>query len=678
MNRSVKASIGVILVLIITFCAISVCQNMGNSVKVDVTEQNLYTLSEGTKSILAKLNQPIKVTLYYAATAALKGPDQIRFFNNYYQFVHSLLEEYSDASNGMIDLQVIDPRPFSEDEAQALRYGLQRFQITEEESFFFGLAIQTQFGIEKVIPFFSPDRQKFVEYDISYLIDTSIERQKTKIGIMSSLPVIGDDVSGYMAQMMRMQGQTPKPSWTFVDQLRKQYEVVKVEPDVEEIKEIDILLVIHPKGFAEKTLFAIDQFVLKNGRTILFVDPFCFSDQPDQKAMQMGQMPVRSSELNRLLTTWGITMPENNFAGDRDLALKASLSPDQMPEKVIGFLNLVPGCFNKNNVVTTDLNQVRVLMAGVLEEVESGHHSDGDKKTDTDIYNIVKTPLLTTTYRGNNWKVDSPYELMAINPSALMKKFVDGSKPVNMAYLLTGKFKSSFPDGVEFTVEDENSKNVHDPHSPAKPDESNSSISTTKKLTGITESEGERAVIVFSDVDFISDMVAYQDSLFGKMVVGDNGTLLLNAIDDLSGSSDLVSIRSRGNFKRPFIVVDAIEQQAERESSVEESKINAEIGKFQEELSSILTTAASKNEGQIVIGSEIVQKKKDLELRIHEQQRELRTVKMKKRQRIESLGNTLKNFTMLMTPAIILIVAIVLGVRRSIKKRYYIHHPDNE
>ena len=191
MNRTVRVIIGVILVLVIMFSAISICQNIGKPVKVDVTEQNLYTLSDGTRAIISKLNQPVRVKLYYAKTAAMKGSDQIQYFNNYYRFVKSLLEEYAAVSKGMIDLQIIDPRPFSEEEVQALRYGLQRFPITEEESFFFGLVVQTQFGVEKTIPLFSPDRQNFVEYDISYLIDTAITRQKTKIGILSSLPVMG-------------------------------------------------------------------------------------------------------------------------------------------------------------------------------------------------------------------------------------------------------------------------------------------------------------------------------------------------------------------------------------------------------------------------------------------------------------------------------------------------------
>jgi len=301
MNRTMRAIIGAVFILVIAFSAISICQNIGKSLAVDITQQKLYTLSDGTKAILAKLNQPISLQLYYAKTAALKGPDQIRYFNNYYEFVRALLEQYATQAKGMIDLKIIDPRPYSEDEVQALRYGLQRFSITEEENFFFGLVAQTQFGVEKVIPFFSPDRQNFVEYDISYLIDTAITRQKTRVGIMSSLPVMGEDVTGYMAQMMRMQGQQPQPPWTFVEQLRKKYEVTEVPTDVNDINDIDILLVIHPKDLPEQSLFAIDQFVLKGGRTIICVDPHCIVDRPSAMTMQMRMSHKQSSDLNVLL-----------------------------------------------------------------------------------------------------------------------------------------------------------------------------------------------------------------------------------------------------------------------------------------------------------------------------------------------------------------------------------------
>jgi ABC-type uncharacterized transport system involved in gliding motility auxiliary subunit len=660
MNRTIRVIIGVILVLVIMFSAISICQNIGKPIKVDVTEQDLYTLSDGTKAILSKLNQTVRVKLYYAKTAALKGSDQIQYFNNYYQFVKSLLDEYVSAAKGMIDLQIIDPRPFSEEEVQALRYGLQRFPITDEESFFFGLVVQTQFGIEKTIPLFSPDRQNFVEYDISYLIDSAITRQKTKIGVLSSLPVMGSNVSGYMAQMMQMQGQMPEPAWTVIEHLRKQYEVNSIAADTDEIKDVDILLIIHPKDLPDKTLFAIDQFVLKGGRTVVCVDPHCFAEKPDQMAMQRGVPPSQSSDLNPLLRNWGVEMPQRTFAGDRNLALKASIMANQRPENIIGFLGLIPQCFNPESVITADLNQVRMLFPGVLNEVDnSTKKKDGVK--------IEQRPLLVTTDRGNTWTTSSPYELMMPNPSQLMSKFVDGTKPVTMGYLLTGKFKSSFPDGIEIEVEES-----EEASSSESEESSEENKTVNKRVTGVTEATENCTVAVFSDVDFISDMVAYQRTFLGSMAIGDNGTLMLNTIDELRGSSDLISIRSRGNMRKPFVVVDSIEKQAERETANEEARINAEIVGFQTELNAIISSAKEGDEE--IIGSSILQKKKDLEIKLHEAQRKLRNVKMKKRERIESLGNKLRNFNMLMTPAIILIIAIVLGIKRSIRQRHYISH----
>ncbi len=664
-NRTIRIILGAFFVLVIMFSAISICQNIGKWLRVDFTEQKLYTLSNGTKAILAKLNQPITLKLYYAKTAAMKGPDQIRYFNNYYEFVKSLLEQYAAQAKGMINLRIIDPRPYSEDEVEALQYGLQRFSITEEENFFFGLVAQTQFGVEKVIPFFSPDRQDFIEYDISYLIDTAITRQKRRLGIMSSLPVMGDDMSGYMAQMMRMQGQQPRPPWTIVEQLRKKYEVTEVPADVNDINDIDILLVIHPKDLAEQTLFAIDQFVLKGGRTVVCVDPHCIVDRPDQRTMQYVTAYKQSSDLNVLLKSWGLAMVDNTFVGDRSLALRASLSRDQRPEAIIGFLELKDGCFNKDNVITTELNQVRVLFAGALKKIADANETAPSTSLRTS--GIERTTLITTTNKGNGVKV-AGYDLMFLQPAKLMEKFIDGTEPVAMGYLVKGRFKSTFPNGIEVEIKSdksaaEGSDKAEDPNNVKK---------VKKRIEGLKQAEQDCVVAVFADVDFISDILAYQDSFFGKIIVGDNSALLLNAVDDLTGSSDLISIRSRGNFQRPFTVINQIEKQAEQETAEEVAKINGELEGFNKELQAIL--ASAKEEKAEIIGSSILQKQRELELKKRQAQRQLREVNKKRHQRIEHLGNTLRNFNMLTAPAVILAVAVVLAVRRSVRKRHYISH----
>jgi ABC-type uncharacterized transport system involved in gliding motility auxiliary subunit len=639
MNRLSRAIIGIVFVGVITFSAISICQTIGKSWRIDITEQELYCLSDGTKAILGGLNQPLKLKLYYTKTAAMKGPDAIRYYNEYYYFVKALMEEYVRATKGMIKLEIIDPRPFSDEEAQALRYGLRRFAVTEQENFFFGLVLQTEFGVEKTIDFFSPERQNFVEYDISYLIDTAITREKKRIGILSPLKVMGDNVSGYMAQLMQMQGQQPTPPWGMVRQLKQMYDVKEIPTDTDEIKDIDILLLVHPKDLTEKTQFAIDQFVLKGGRAIVCVDPHCIADKPPPTRNPYDTFSHKTgSNLNKLLKAWGLQMPENTFAGDRSLAVEYSLRRNQRPEKIIAFLQLVPGCFNTDSVISADLNAVSILFSGVLSRLAP----------DQAEANVQLTPLLTTTSRGNSWMPSSPGELMMPNYQTMLSEFTDGTEPVAMAYLVTGRFKSAFPEGID--VPDE---------SAAAGEDEEEATEKTKHITGLAEAEDDCAVVVFADVDFISDLFAYRETIFGLAVVGDNNTLM-------------ISIRSRGNFKRPFTVVDEIEVQAEAETAEEEAKINAEIAGFQQELTQILSSP--KESEDEIIETSILQKKKQLELKIHEARRQLRGIKMKKRERIEDLGNLLRNFCTLPGPIVTLIIAIVLGIRRSVMRRHYISH----
>jgi len=670
MNRTLRAGIAVVLVGIITISVISICQNstLLRACKIDITKQKLYTLSEGTEKILGQLNQPIKLKLYYAKTAALKGPDQIRFYNNYYQYVRDLLEEYVAASGGMVDFQVIDPRPYSDEEQQALRYGLRRLAITEDEYFFFGLVAQTQFGVIKSIPLFSPERLNFVEYDVSYLIDTAITRQKQRIGVLSSLEVMGDEASPYMMQMMQMQGQRPRPAWAIIRQLRNQYDVKVIESDTGEIKneDVDLLLVIHPKELPEKTLYAVDQFVLRGGRAIVCVDPFCMADQPDPMAQMRGQMPQSAaSDLNRLMQGWGVQMPRDTFAGDKNLAILAALRENQRPEKVIGALDLEPtgGCLNRENVITADLSQVRVLFAGALEEVKEKEQNKEAAPQD----NLSLRPLLQTTSQGNTWKPDSPFELMMVDPGRLMSHFKEGTKPVKLGYLITGRFHSAFPQGID--VPDE-SKGADDSNSEGgQPAEEKK----TRHLTGLEEAQADGAVAVFSDVDFISDLIAFRETFFGTSAVADNSTLLMNTIENLLGSGELIAMRSRGSFARRFTRVDKIEEQVQQETAQAEAKIQGEITQFQDDLNKLLSTARSQDEA-VVAATALNQKKEELQRQLREKQINLRKIRNESRQSIEHLKTRLEVFNIMAAPAAILLIAIIVGIRRGIRRRRYISH----
>ncbi len=652
MNRTFRASLAVIFVGIITFSGIVITQSIGKSVRADITEQKIYTLSDGTRNILARLQQPLEIQLFYGKTAATKAPDQIKFFNNYYYFVKALLEEYERAANGMVKLTVVDPRPFSEDEAEALRANLRSFPITEDENFFFGLVLKTQFGVVKSIPFFSPDRQNFVEYDISYLVDTAIRRTKSRIGVLSSLPVMGDAASPYMQQMMLAQGKRPKPAWTVIGQLRQQYEVETVQTDIQQVPDnIDILLVVHPKDLPEKTLWAIDQFVLNGGPTIVLVDPYAVVDMPSPQQRMTQQMSSTSSNLEPLLTTWGLEMPADTFAGDLSLALKAAMRQGQRMQKIIGFMELRDSCFNQDRVMTGDLHRVRLLFPGVLKELDLEQPAATDESADAPAAGAFqRTALLQTTNRGNTWNA-APFELQMTDPSEAMKKFIPGSEPVPMAYMVTGKLPSAFPNGIDV-------KSDADPNA--------------THLTGLAAAEKDCMVVVFADVDFITDIVAYERSMFGSAVVGDNSAMLMNAIEDISGSSDLIAIRSRGNYQRPFHVVDEIEAKAEKATADRVNEIQAKINGFAQELQTLQASAKQGEEG--VLQSATLKKIQDIQIEQRKTQAQLRQVNRDRLVDIEHLGGRLANMNMLLTPAIILVIAILLGIRRGARRRHYISH----
>jgi ABC-type uncharacterized transport system involved in gliding motility auxiliary subunit len=241
--------------------------------------------------------------------------------------------------------------------------------------------------------------------------------------------------------------------------------------------------------------------------------------------------------------------------------------------------------------------------------------------------------------------------------SSLMRKFKDGGKPVAMGYQVIGKFKSAFPEGIELT---EDTKD-------------NEGEKKVRKVTGIAQATEDCVVTVYADVDFISDAVAYQSSFFGtKAIVGDNASLLLNSIDDLTGSSDLISIRSRGNFTRPFIVVDKIEEQAERETALEIQKLQTAIDGYNEDLKKIVASAREGDGG--LLGSSIIAKQREAELKKLDAQREVNKLNLGKRVKIDTLGNKLRVLNMMLAPVIILVIAITLGIFRSARKRHYISH----
>jgi ABC-type uncharacterized transport system involved in gliding motility auxiliary subunit len=598
--------------------------------RVDFTEEGLYTLSGGTKSILSKLDSPIKLKLYYSKTAANKGTEGLRAFNNHYLYVQELLRQYVGNSRNNLSLDIIDPRPDTPEEEDAMAYGLKKFNLTETERYFFGLVAENESGTEKIIEFFDPNQKDKLEYELTKLIYTVLNPQKKNIGIISSMEVMTENLSPYMAQIMRMQGKNLNESWVVTKMLGEFYNVKKIEKDAKTITGVDSLVVIHPKGFSDETLFAIDQYLLKGGNLLVFVDPLSVSDR--SSGMQGGISSSPDAGFKKLMDKWGISSKANTFAGDKYLSGVGKFNPNMPAGRLLALLNCNQNCTNeyKDNI-TSGINNSTFVYPGVLE-------------TQT-IEGIKHTSIMSTTAKGNSYTAQG-YELN--NPQTLWNKFSEGSKPVVIAYRAIGKYKTAFPDGVKKSEDKKESK---------KKDKE------SKKIEVVKESTKESAVIVFSDVDFINDQFAFKRSFLGMAVANDNSTLFLNSVEALTGDVDLMSVRSKGRINRSFDVINQIEFEAEKRTADKVKEINASIARFQGELNQLGRKA---NEGNIaVLQNEGIRKKKELAKKIAILKKDLRSVKREGREKIEGIGKFFQYLNTLFVPFIVIGFGVYYNRKRN-------------
>ena len=695
-NPTVRTALAVVCVVVITVCAILILGRVVGRARVaDLTQHRLYTLSKGTRSILKKVNQPIQLKLYYSRVAARKGPEQIRFWNNYYLYVRDLLHEYVDRSGGKLSLQIVDPRPYSEEEEEAIRYGVRHFQLSADEAFFFGMVATTELGKDEVIEFFEPDRQEFVEYDVSKLLVALMQREKRKIGVIASVPIMGTDMSPYMMQMLRMQGRQPEKPWTVVGHIDQTYETEKIEIQDDDPKvpdDVDFLMVVHPKRLDEKTQFAIDQYVMRGGKALVFVDPHCLQDRPMMRQPQMQMQHKAASDLNDLLETWGVRLEPERIAVDRTMAVPVPLRPNASPQKFPPYLSLGADHMSRDDVITASLHTLRMLYAGALTKVDGAG---------TEV-----RPLLQTSAVGSTWKPSGPFELQFPDPETINKAVTDGTEPVMLACVVTGKFKTNFPNGFEVEVKDDDKKDDEpgdegeagakgEPEKPAaKPDTAKPADKAegeagkdeepkdekdepaepeepkTRRIEPVTESAEGATVVVVADVDMLSDMLAYERSFFGMAISGDNAAFVFNTLDYLSGSEDLIGIRSRGRYSRPFKVVDAIEQEADKATAAEVKTINEKIEKYEKDLRELRGQAAGQDDVKL-IQKTAMEKADKIEAEIRAAKKELRHLQAKRRVKVEALGFVLEILNLTVAPGLILGIAVALALVRWLQARKY-------
>lgn len=615
----------------VMFVVVVAINLIGNAAKtrVDLTEGKLYTLSPGTKAILKKVDSPVEVRFYFSQSET-RVPSQIR---TYAAEVEDLLEEFRDASGGKIRMRKIDPKPDSDAEEAAQADGIEGQPMGPlGENFYFGLVISLD--PEKVPVALQLERERLLEYDIARALGQVIATNKPLVGVMTALPMFGQPANPMMMRMGQPGGgQRP---WVFIQELKRDYTVRQVPMEVEKIDDdIQVLIVAHPKNITEKAQFAIDQFVLRGGKLLALLDAMGFLDRDQSQPNNplAGMMPGAGSTLPKLLPAWGVTFDTTKVVADLSFTKKLSFNQQEQPQDRPTFLFINPDGINKEDALTGQLDNLLFPEAGAF----GGTPATG----------LSQTVLLKSTKKSE--LVDGM--TARFSPSKTMNEFKPSDKELPLAIRLQGKFKTAFPDGK-----------------PAAPPAEGEEKKDEKKPAGdsLKESKTDGVVILVGDVDFIYDIISFDQQMLQFGVANPaNGNFAFaqNMIEQLSGDVNLVGTRSRGALRRPFTVVQKMQAEAQDEFRGTITKLNAEREAAQAKLREL---QGKKEPGQRLIASpEQMAEIKAQEKREREIGREIRDINKRLRERTESLENKVKWSNIAGVPVLVAAAGIFLALVRK-------------
>ena len=624
MNSNFLTGTGLVVALAL-FLGINIIANQTlTSQRLDVTADGLHTLSDGTRNILKAIDEPITIRYYFSAKQFTEIPE----FATYGKRVRDLLEEYVAASGGKIRLLVIDPEPFSEAEDQAAGFGVQSIPLSANgEKGYLGLVGTNSVDDEIPIPALSPEREGALEYDLTKMVYNLSNPTKRVIGLLSGLPVVTTDQDP-------SSGRPSSREWAVITLLREVYEIRELDEANPELNdEIDTLVIIHPKAFSDKALYAIDQFVIKGGRAVVFVDPFAEADRPERDPNAPMTMPLVNSTLEPIFAKWGVVMDPNRVAADIDAAVRVSFGSDTCPSEVeyLPWLQLTAEHFNSDDFITTELNSINVGSAGALTQTEGA--------------TTTFTPLIQTG--PNSGMLERDAIVFVRDPGALLENFEPSGGSITIAARISGVVETAYPDGKPLDELEAKINPAGDPGFTAK-------------------SAAPINVIVVADTDILSDRfwVRFQNFLGMQMpqAIANNADLLINGIDNLGGNDDLISLRSRGEYSRPFTVVQKIRRDAESQFRNQERALQAKLKETETKMQEL----QQRDEG----GNYLVSPEQRIEIDSFRREqlktrKELRAVQHDLQKNIEKLGSKLKFINIGLIPILISIFAIGISVYRS-------------
>jgi len=622
---------------VVLFVAVNiVANNWLGTLRLDVTENGLYTVSPGTKATLAKLQEPVTLRFYFSRASSTGYASLVAYSGR----VRDLLGEYASLSGGKINFEEIDPAPFTPAEDEAVSQGLTGAPTADMQMVYFGLVGSNTLSGHEVVPFFDQAREQYLEYDLTSIVYKLSTPQKPKLGIMSTIPL--EAGAGGLAAALQGNAQP----FAIYQQLRSVYDVQTIDTAADRIPvDIGTLLVIHPANFSDTAMYAIDQFVLRGGHAIAFVDPYSELLNA-QGPGQIDQGERTTSDLKPLFTAWGVDYDPGKVVGDAELAQQVQVGGAGGAPQVTGYIvwiRMMQASFNASDPVTGNLQQLNIATAGALKAKQGA--------------TTRFTPLLTSS--SNAALLDAIQVRVTRQPQDLLRRFEPTGERFIIAARVAGPAKTGFPNGA--------------PMATAKPPEQNADA--PKPDAGPLPAQIKEAkdinVIVMADSDLIDDRFWVQvQNVLGQRVAiptADNGALVQNFVENMMGSNDLISLRTRERSARPFILVDGIRREAESRFLAQERVLQDKVTQTEASLRALQGQGGeNQNPGSAPVLTKEQQAQIDKFRRdLVETRTNLRQVQASLVRDVNNLGTLLAFLNIALVPVLVAAAAIGLAVLRN-------------
>jgi len=629
------------------------------SVRIDLTEDELFSLADGTRNIVSGLEEPIELIFFYSESATEDQP-QIR---SYGTRVQELLREIVIASNGKLSLRLVDPEPFSEDEDLATQYGIQPVPVTQGgPGIYFGLVAaqldnDPAFRVSETMPLIRPDQEQFLEYEFMKLVTRVANPDLQVIGLLTTLDIDGgfDPMTGQATQQ-----------WMITDFIRQLYELRRIETEAESIDEdVDILMIVHPEGLSEQTLYAIDQHVMRGGKTIVFLDPT--ADSMVSRSSRGSMIPAgMRSDLPGLLEAWGVDYSPDKVLTDNTLALRVQMGQGSRPVAHIGMIGANRTALAEDDIITRRLENLNLSSVGALAPREGA--------------NTRFEPLIQSS--SDAMLMDASLFEDVLDPSVLFDEFVSANERYTIAARISGVIATAFPEGRPViasaeaeATDDETTADTDD----AVADDADSEVGSRDgesaeidPLQGhLAQTDGATNILIFADTDVLTDRLWVQVAQFlGQRIpqpYANNGDFVINALDNLSGGADLVSIRSRGRYSRPFERVVKMQREADDRLRIEEAALLERLAATEDQLAALNTDENGQPLGQLT--PEIQAEIDRFNAELLDTRRSLRDVQYQLTADIEELGSNLKWFNTAAIPMLLTVLALFISLTRAQRRR---------